>query len=139
VRDFITGYRQTQLKPNEVITYVRIPKLSAHTQIKAYKISRRKDLDISTVSAGFRLDLDSSNRVKKIALIYGGMAAMTQSAAHAEEYLLGKSWTRAVVMKAMPLIDEAFTPISDARANVAGRQVMARNLLLKFWVDTQKK
>ena len=67
----------------------------------------------------------------EIALIYGGMAAMTLHAQAAEEFLLGQPWTRDRVEAAMPLIDAAFTPISDARSGKEGRRLMARNLLLK--------
>ena len=38
---------------------------------------------------------------------------------------------------AMTLIDEDFTPISDARSGADARKIMARNLLLKFWNDTK--
>ena len=38
--------------------------------------------------------------------------------------------------KALPFIDESFTPLSDVRSSADGRKVMARNLLRKFWVDS---
>mgnify|MGYP000514653908 CR=1 FL=1 len=47
VADFITGYRKTALHPDEVITAVIIPSTPAGVKVKAYKISKRKDLDIS--------------------------------------------------------------------------------------------
>ena len=64
------------------------------------------------------------------------MAAQTLRAASTEAYLQGKPWTRENVEAAMDHIDTDFTPISDARSGAAGRRVMARNLLLKFWADT---
>ncbi len=136
IKEFITGYRQTKLQPNELIKSVFVPDIAEGVVVKAYKISKRKDLDISTVSAGFRLLLNEANEVVEIDLIYGGMAAMTKSAANAEQFLLGKTWSRENVTAAMQQIDLDFTPISDARSGAAGRRVMARNLLLKFWVET---
>ncbi|MFH1321248.1 MAG: xanthine dehydrogenase small subunit [Bacteroidota bacterium] len=135
--DFITGYRTTQIKPDEIITKVVIPKPGNELIIKSYKVSKRKDLDISTVSGGFRLELDKVDKVKDIRLVYGGMAAMTKRAEKAEEFLKGKQWNRATVEQAMCLIDDEFTPISDARSSAKGRKVMARNLLLKFWSETK--
>lgn len=134
--DFVTGYRETQLAPDELITKVSIPHTPAGVQVNAYKISKRKDLDISTVSAGFRLELNPDNTVKEILLAYGGMAAMTKRAAKAEAFLTGKSWSRDHVEAAMDLVEAEFIPISDARSSKEGRRVMSRNLLLKFWVDT---
>ncbi len=134
--DFITGYRATLLEKDEIITHILVPKPAENVHVKWYKISKRKDLDISTVSAGFRLELDEDEVVKDIRLVYGGMAAMTKRAKEAEEYLLGKRWERSHIEHAMGLIDQAFTPISDARSSKDGRRVMARNLLMKFWVET---
>jgi len=137
--DFITGYRQTQIDPNEIIKEIKIPKLKNGTIVRSYKISKRKDLDISTVSLGARLDLDNGDTVKTLHLIYGGMAAMIKRAEKAETFLNEKQWSRDNVEQAMKLIDEDFSPISDARSGAEGRKVMARNLLLKFWVDTNEE
>lgn len=137
--DFVTGYRQTALADDELIIDVTIPKPQATSLIRSYKISKRKDLDISTVSGGFRLELDADNNVADILLVYGGMAAMTKRAAQAEQFLIGKPWTRGNAEAAMDLVEAEFTPISDARSGADGRRVMARNLLLKFWVDTQQQ
>ncbi|MFN8393573.1 MAG: xanthine dehydrogenase small subunit [Bacteroidia bacterium] len=136
VSEFITGYRTTALRPDELISAVIIPPTPAGRVVKSYKISKRKDLDISTASGGFWLELDGVGAVKDIGLVYGGMAAMTKRAVQAEEFLLGKPWTRENVEAAMDLIDAEFTPISDARSGKEGRRLMARNLLLKFWSDT---
>ncbi len=135
--DFITGYRQTTLEANEIIKSVSVP-LHDAAQIKWYKISKRKDLDISTVSGGFRIACDSEGLVQDIVLYFGGMAAMTKAAHTTQEFLLGKPWNLETVTSAQDYIDKDFTPISDARAYAASRSIMARNLLLKFWTDTEQ-
>lgn len=134
--EFITGYRTTQLKPAEIITGLIIPKPDKKRRIESYKISKRKDLDISTVSAAFSLLLNADNTVKDIRMYYGGMAAMTKEPLQTKNYLSGKLWERKTVEEAMKLIDQEFTPISDARSGAEGRKIMARNLLLKFWSET---
>jgi xanthine dehydrogenase iron-sulfur cluster and FAD-binding subunit A len=134
--DFILGYRKTARKPDELIAAVHLPKAQNGAIIKSYKISKRNDLDISTVSAGFRLELDNDHHVNKIILSYGGMADRIKHASTAEQFLIGKRWNREIVEEAMPLISYDFSPISDARASAEFRQVAAKNLLLKFWVDT---
>lgn len=136
LKDFITGYRQTELSNNEIISKIIIPKVKDGSFVKWYKISKRKDLDISTVSAGFRIKLSEDQTVEELELIYGGMAAMTKNADNTVQALVGKKWTRENVEEAMNFIDKDFTPISDARSSKEGRRVMARNLVLKFWADT---
>ncbi len=133
---FITGYRQTELAPDELITKIIVPIPAPDVVVKWYKISKRKDLDISTISGGFKLLLDDSQKVMDLELYYGGMAAMTKKAEKTQQYLVNKVWSREHVETAMNMIDDDFTPISDARASAYGRQVMARNILFKFWSET---
>ncbi|MBI3195728.1 MAG: xanthine dehydrogenase small subunit [Ignavibacteriae bacterium] len=134
--NFITGYRQTVRKPDELITAVIIPKIMNGAVVKSYKISKRRDLDISTVSAGFRLELNGNNEVTSIKLVYGGMAERTKRSETVEKFLLGKIWNRETVEQAMSFIDKEFTPISDARASAEYRRAVAKNLLMKFWSKT---
>jgi xanthine dehydrogenase small subunit len=133
---YFVGYRKTARKADELIMSVVIPKLKNGAAVRSFKVSKRKDLDISTLSAGFRLDAEKDGRVKKIVLAYGGMAEKTMRATTAEHFLLGKKWNRQTVELAMPLIDNDFTPISDARGSAEFRKIAARNLLLKFWRET---
>ena len=134
---FLVGYRQTVCRPDELITAVVLPKPAPDTLVRSYKVSKRKDLDISTLSGGFRLDLTADGRVEAVVLAYGGMAERVKRATRTEAFLRSKAWSRQTVEAAMPLIDQEFTPISDVRSGAEFRRVAARNLLLKFWHDTQ--
>ena len=62
---------------------------------------------------------------------------MIKNAAKAEGYLKGKAWTRENVEKAMEMMEDDFTPISDARSGEKARMIMAKNLLMKFWTENQ--
>ncbi len=135
IGDFIKGYRLTGLHADELITAVHIPKPDSSTTISAYKVSRRKHMDISTVSGGFSLQLEK-NYVVEIILAFGGMAEQPKRAAETEAFLRGKPWTRATVDQAMDILAGEFTPWSDARAGAAYRNLAARNLLLKFYTET---
>jgi xanthine dehydrogenase small subunit len=137
LNDYFIGYRQTIRQPDELITSIIIPKPSNGSVVKSYKVSKRKDLDISTLSAGFSLELDKGV-VKSIILAYGGMAVTTKRAATTENFLIGKLWERNTIEDAMPLIDKDFTPISDVRGSAEFRKVAARNLLLKFYIESKE-
>jgi len=136
VADYIVGYRQTVLAKDEIISGIIIPKPEKNNIIKAYKISKRKDLDISTVSACFRLKLNNAT-VEEIVLAYGGMAAFTKRATQTENFLKGKVWNEKTVHAAMPFIEKDFSPISDARAGKEMRNIAAKNLLTKFLIATK--
>jgi xanthine dehydrogenase small subunit len=133
---YITGYRQTVCKPDELVVGVVLPKPRPRAIVRSYKVSKRKDLDISTVSGGFKVELSTERHVALITLAYGGMAERVKRAASAEQFLLGKTWDRKTIEQAVPLIDQDFTPISDARGSAEFRRVTARNLLMKFWHET---
>ncbi|HUL44233.1 MAG TPA: xanthine dehydrogenase small subunit [Bacteroidota bacterium] len=133
---FITGYRKTLRRPDELITKIILPKVNQGTMVKSYKISKRKDLDISTVSGGFRLALNDRNEVTDVILAYGGLAERVKRARDAEQFLMGKQWTKEIVDRATHLVGENFVPISDARAGAHMRTKAAENLLMKFWSET---
>jgi xanthine dehydrogenase small subunit len=70
-------------------------------------------------------------------LVFGGMAAIVKHAAHAEAAVVGQPWTEATVQAAMAALARDFTPLTDQRASADYRLRVARNLLLKLWLQTR--
>ena len=132
IRDFYTGYRKTVLKPDELLTTIRIPLLKDSQSIKLYKISRRVDLDISSFSAAIWLDR-AGKTINDIRIAYGGVGPMVMRMTAAEDLLRGKIPTTELIEQAAKLAAEAVTPISDVRGSEKYRRTLARNILLKFW------
>jgi xanthine dehydrogenase small subunit len=139
IHEFFAGYRTTACGPDELITSVRIPVPAAGTMMRSFKVSRRRDLDISTVSAAMRLHTTSDGAVDDVVLAYGGMAATPKRAANTERFLTGKPWTRATVEAAQDALASDFTPLDDVRGSAQYRSLIARNLLLKFWASSARK
>ncbi|MPM08221.1 hypothetical protein SDC9_54533 [bioreactor metagenome] len=134
VRNFITSYRKTALEAGELIAEIILPLPGKNEIIKTYKVSKRLDMDISTVSAAFRMTLDN-NIVAEISMFYGGMAATTMAATEAEEFLKGKEWNENNILAAMKIIESTFTPLSDARSGAEFRNLAAAGLLQQFYND----
>ncbi len=132
---FITGYRKNACGENELITSVQIPGIPDGTIVRSYKVSRRRDMDISSVSAGFRLTRDGGGNVTSSVLAFGGMAATVGRARRVEAALQGAPWTRENVSGAAEQLVHDFSPLSDVRGSAAFRMMVARNLLLRFWED----
>jgi xanthine dehydrogenase small subunit len=137
--EFVAAYRRTAAAEDELITAVVLPPVTPGTVLKSYKVSRRRDLDIAAVSGAFRLELEGGSRIREVVLAFGGMDNRTRRAERAEAFLRGRSWDRPTVEKAMSVLDDDFTPISDVRGSAAMRRIIARNLLLKFWADSGGK
>jgi xanthine dehydrogenase small subunit len=137
IEHFIKGYRKTALKKDEIIHSLVIPK-PENKLIRFYKISKRKDVDISTVSAGFRIEL-KNGKVHDICLAFGGMAEMVKRAKTVEDYLIQKEWKPENIHQAQKLLENEFHPISDARSGADFRKTAAKNLLIKFFEETKNE
>ena len=68
--DFYLGYKKLNMEPGEIILSISIPKPKANQTIKIYKISARRDLDISCVNASILLE-EKDGKVQDIRLAYG--------------------------------------------------------------------
>lgn len=143
IDEFFTGYRQTCLRPQELLRAVEIPRTRAELSYheRAYKVSKRQELDISSISAAFSIGLSEDEqgetRVEEVRLAYGGMAATPARARHAEDVLRGQAWSLARVEEAAQALAQDFQPISDHRASAWYRAEVAANLLRGFWLELQ--
>jgi xanthine dehydrogenase small subunit len=136
--DFFTGYRRTLLEPSEFIERIDVPVLGAGEVFRCYKVSKRFDQDISAVCGAFRLRLEDGV-VHDLRIGFGGMAAIPVRAVGVEAALIGRPWTEAAVRVAQGAMDAAFSPLSDMRASAGYRRVVARNLLLKCFLETRQE
>ena len=57
-------------------------------------------------------------------------------ATHCEAALNGVDWNGETVARAKAALEQDFTPMTDARASKAYRSRVARNLLERFFVDS---
>jgi xanthine dehydrogenase small subunit len=135
--DFFTGYRRTVLGAGAFIERIDVPLPRPGEMFRCYKVSKRFDQDISAVCAAFRLRLEDGI-VSDIRIGIGGMAATPVRVHKVEQAIIGQAWSEATVLKAQALMDEALSPLSDMRASAAYRRTVARNLLLKCFLETSE-
>ena len=134
--EFYTGYMRNQLEPGEFVQAIAVPAHAWTRQVRAYKISKRFDSDISAVFAACAIELDGG-RVADVRLAFGGLAAVVRRAMTAEATLLGQPWSAATMAAAQAALAADFTPLGDMRASASYRLRVAQNLLQKFWLETQ--
>ena len=134
--DFYLDYMKNQLEPGEFVQGIAVPLAAFKRTVRAYKISKRFDCDISALCAGFAIELDGP-LVRSARLAYGGMAATVKRAARAEAALVGQPWAQAAVTAARGALAEDFKPLSDMRASAAYRLQVAQNLLQRLWLETR--
>jgi xanthine dehydrogenase small subunit len=136
LEDFYTGYRQNRMAADEVLAWILVPLPQAAQTLRAYKISKRFDDDISAVCLVLNVGLDQG-RVAQVAIGAGGVAATPVRARQTETYLLHKPWTEETVRSAMDVLRAEFQPITDMRASAAYRSEVLGNLLMRFWLESQ--
>ena len=134
--DFYAGYQANRLEPGEFVQALVVPDAAWTRTIRAYKISKRFDSDISAVFAALAVSLDGG-RVVDVRLVFGGMAAVVRRAAVAEAVLHGQPWSAATLAAAQSALARDFAPLDDMRASAAYRLRVAQNLLQRFWLETQ--
>jgi xanthine dehydrogenase small subunit len=144
LREFYLAYMKNRLEPGEFVAAVSVPlrALAPRTglQVRAYKISKRFDCDISALCAGLAIELDgdpASPRVAAARFAFGGLAAVAQHAARAEAAVIGQPWTAETVRAAMAALPHDFTPLTDMRASAGYRLRVAQNLLWRLWLETR--
>ncbi len=134
--DFYHDYMVNELAAGEFMETIRIPKPVAGTELRAYKISKRFDQDISAVCAGILLGLDGDT-VRTVRIAFGGMAATVRRASQCEQALAGQPWNEATIETAMRALANDFAPIDDMRSTADYRLRVAQNLLRRLYLETR--
>ena len=137
INEFFISYRKTKLKPGQFIHSIRIPIFEKNV-FKAYKISKRFDDDISSVCAAFNLEI-KNKKIKNVKIAYGGMASIPKRAIYCEKILLNSLITKELIDKAKKALEKDFKPISDMRASKKYREIIAKNLLEKCFLEINEK
>jgi xanthine dehydrogenase small subunit len=143
---FFLGYRQTALQAGELIAAIHIPRsaspattVHAHTTgqwMRAYKVSKRFEDDISAVCLALWLDVvDGVVRQARIGL--GGVAATPLRGLAAEQVLQGQAWTHASAEAAARALQSQCAPLSDMRASSAYRNHLLLALMQRAFEDSQ--
>ena len=137
LEDFYLDYMKNALAPGEFVERLVVPPSPESTQLRAWKISKRFDSDISTVLMAAALRLDADGRIAAARLVFGGMAAITKRAAQTEAALRGRRWDEATLQAAQVALAQDFRPLSDLRASASYRLAVSANLLRRLWLETR--
>ena len=135
LENYYVAYQQTARVPGEFLLRVHVPARGSSTLLRAYKVSRRHDQDISSVFVAFRLDLDGT-RIARARIGCGGVAATPRRATATERVLEGRDWSEATARAAGEVLTTEFAPISDLRASADYRRQLLARLLWRCWLET---
>jgi xanthine dehydrogenase molybdopterin binding subunit/xanthine dehydrogenase small subunit len=129
--EFFLAYRKTAIRPGEILKTVILPRHDGFERT-FYKVSKRREMDISTVAGCFAVKLDGGT-VADIRIAYGGVAATTMRAHQTEAALRGQPWTAETLAAVTPVLAAEFAPISDTRGTAEYRGWLVTGLFEKFF------
>jgi xanthine dehydrogenase small subunit len=135
LEDFYLAYQKTALAPGEFVASIRIPHRPDGLLLRAYKVSKRFDQDISAVFACFALTI-AHGRIVSARVGCGGVAPVPKRAVATEALLAGHPWDDAVAEAGAKLLEGEFAPIDDMRASAAFRRRVLGNLMRRFRLET---
>ncbi len=135
--DFFTGPGQTVLKPEEILTEIRVPVVPPRTAAIFIKLGKRKAMAIAVVSAAVRLTLAKDGKITQARIALGSVAPVPLRAAKAEKILEGQTPTEELFADAGEKASDESSPISDLRASAEYRKkmvaVLTRRALVSAW------
>lgn len=133
---FYHDYQLNDMAPGEFLERIRIPLPDTDAIVRSQKWSKRFDQDISAVCTAYRLQMDGE-QVADFRMACGGLAPVVKRATNCEQAVNGHTWNLETVERAAAALAQDFTPISDMRASADFRLRATRNLLLRFYHETQ--
>ncbi len=123
IHEFFIHVRKTCLKPGEIVWGIRVPAPGAQDRSVFMKLSRRKDVDLSTVCSTV------ARTAKGWRIAYGAVAPTPVRTRKTEALLASGPLTSDLIEEAIKLVATEISPIADTRSSREYRLDMAQLLL----------
>jgi N-methylhydantoinase B len=141
VREFLTGYRQTACRTDEIVTAILAPKPTGTARSHFLKLGARRYLVISIVMAAGVIETTPDGRMARARIAIGACSAVPQRLTELEAALRGQPFASAaglVEARHVALLE----PIDDMRASADYRRhaalTLTRDLLSDLATATRR-
>ncbi len=129
---FYTGYKQLDLAADELLVGVRMALPAGDDLLRLVKVSRRRDLDISTFTSAILVRRDGDH-IARARIAYGGVGPTVVRMRAAEAALVGRPFSEATFRGAGEAAAAEIKPLTDVRGSADYRRQLARNVLVEFF------
>jgi CO/xanthine dehydrogenase FAD-binding subunit len=130
-RDFHTGYKQTLMSADELLTRIRLPRPREGARQFSRKVGTRRAQAISKVCFAGLAEVEGA-RLGEIRLAYGSVAPTVVRCLRTEEVLRGHLLDDALIGAAREALSRELMPIDDVRSTARYRLKVAGNVLGEF-------
>ncbi len=128
---FHTGYKTMNLRPDELLRSIRLPRATSGWRQYYRKVGTRRAQAISKVCFAAAASLDRG-RIRDVRIALGSVAPTVLRCAKTEGTLREQPLTPAVIDAARESLASEIAPIDDLRSTAAYRLRVAQNLLDEF-------
>ena len=129
--EFHLGYKQMNIRPDELLRAIRLPR-STRARANYYrKVGTRKAQAISKVCFAATASLDG-NRIEEVRIALGSVAPIPIRCKQTEQALRGKEIDAGVMAAARAALMSDISPIDDIRSTKDYRLTVSLNLLADF-------
>ena len=129
--NFILGNRKTALRPDELVTAIRVPKASTGGASAFEKLGARRYLVISIAMTAARVKLGSDGKIETAAVAVGSCSAVAQRLSRLEAALVGLKAGGEIARAVEAAGLDELAPIDDVRGSADYRRVAAREIVLR--------
>lgn len=131
-RDFHTGYKQTVLRPGELVARIILPRPRPGARQHYRKVGTRRAQAISKVCFAALAELDGRGRVGEIRMAFGSVAPVVLRCRETEDVLRGRGLDDETIRAGVAALARDIAPIDDVRSTAGYRLRVAGNLLKDF-------
>jgi CO/xanthine dehydrogenase FAD-binding subunit len=128
---FWRGYKQIDLRENELIRTIRLPRNRCLTKQFYRKVGTRRAQAISKVCFAGTAQMDAG-RIVDVRIALGSVAPTVLRATETEKLLRGEKPGPATLRAAQEILAREIAPINDIRSTARYRLRVAQNLLAEF-------
>ena len=129
--NFHRGYKRMDLRPDELIRTIRLPRRPGEWKQRYHKVGTRRAQAISKVCFAAAIDLDGRT-VRDVRIALGSVAPIPFRAAATENLLRGQALNRDLIRAAGEMLAGEIAPIDDFRSTSQYRRRVAKNLVIDF-------
>jgi len=129
--NFHRGYKRMDLRPDELIRTIRLPRRPGEWKQRYHKVGTRRAQAISKVCFAAAIDLDGRT-VRDVRIALGSVAPIPFRAAATENLLRGQALNRDLIRAAGEMLAGEIAPIDDFRSTSQYRRRVAKNVAIDF-------
>ena len=132
LKEFYRGYKQTDLRPGELLTEVAFADPTG-VRVNFEKVSKRTCLDIASVNSACSIRM-TGDAIGEAHVSLGGVAPIPLYLRETSRALGGRAIDLETAWEAVRISQREIAPISDVRGSAEYKRLLARQLLIAHFV-----